>query len=174
MLYGARRLCSLLIFSMVFVSGAHADLWQKNMSFDNDESAWNVQTYQTGGGYISNNSANARSGSKSGFVYSISGWSGVGRNITLRNYSGRNYTLCAGGIYSKGLASYFEVIDTSTWTYLRPLAHTSGSTSYARLLSGTWNPPRSNVYFRYVANAGQAGGFTYSYVDDAIIQCLYD
>lgn len=83
----------------------------------------------------------------------------------------RNYSQCAAGIYSKGLASYFEVIDTST--YLRPLSHNAGSTSYKQVFSGTWTPPRPDVYLRYVANAGSTGSFTYAYVDDAVMQCLY-
>lgn len=167
-----KLLATALFSSVIYASGASASIWQKNMTFDNDASSWGVYTHLDGGGYVSSSSSNARSGTKSGLVYSITGWSGIGRNITVSAFSSRNYSQCAGGIYAKGGKSYFEVIDTATWTYLRPLAHTSGSSSYKKLTSGTW-APKKEVYFRYVANAGTAGGFTYSYVDDAVMQCAY-
>ncbi len=155
-----------------FAASAHASLMQFSAGLEGDTSAWGVYTYLSGGGYVDTNSVNARTGSKSGFVYSTTGWSGIGRNIVVPSYNVRNYTTCAAGIYSKGLASYFEVIDTATWTYLRPLAHNSGSTSYKQILSGTWNA-RPQVYFRYVAAASAVGSFTYAYADDAVLQCLY-
>ena len=151
---------------------SHASLMQLDVGLEGDTSLWRVETYLSGGGYVDTNATNARTGSKSGFVYSTTGWSGIGRNIVVPSYNVRNYTNCAAGIYSKGLASYFEVIDTATWTYLRPLAHNSGSTSYKQLASGSW-AARSQVYFRYVAAASAVGSFTYAYADDAVLQCLY-
>lgn len=155
-----------------FAANAHASLWQLSAGIEGDTSAWSVATYGSGGGYVDTNAANARTGSKSGFVFSTTQWSGIGRNVVVPSYNIRNYTNCAAGIYSKGLASYFEVIDTATWTYLRPLAHNTGSTSYKQLISGAW-VARPQVYLRYVANAGLVGSFTYAYVDDAVVQCLY-
>jgi hypothetical protein len=158
--------------AVVFATNAHASLMQLSAGLEGDTSAWRVETYGSGGGYVDTNAANARTGTKSGFVYSTTSWSGIGRNIVVPSYNVRNYTNCAAGIYSKGLASYFEVIDTATWTYLRPLAHNTGSTSYKQLISGSW-AARPQVYFRYVAAASAVGSFTYAYVDDAVLQCLY-
>jgi hypothetical protein len=173
-----KKVIKSLIIAILYSSAAvgmhaNASLLQINMSFDNDASSWGVYTHLNGGGYVATDAANARSGTKSGFVYSLIGWSGIGRNVVMPAWNIRNYYQCAAGIYSKGLASYFEVIDTATWTYLRPIAHNSGSSSYKKILSGSWTPPRSNVYLRYVANADLAGSFTYAYIDDAAIQCLY-
>src|SRR5690606_11257324 len=114
--------------------------------------------------YVSSDKNQARSGTKSGFVYSFSGWTGIGQNVVVPAFYTRNYSECAAGIYAKGLKSYFEVIDTKTWTYLRPLAHKSDSTSYKKILSGV-SKAKEQVYLRYVANAGTVGSFTYSYVD---------
>lgn len=52
---------------------ANASLRQITMSFDNDAASWGVYTHLNGDGYVSTDASNARSGTKSGFVYSFSG-----------------------------------------------------------------------------------------------------
>ena len=173
MLNGFKKIVApALLFSGFYCASASASLWQSaNMGFENDRSHWGVYAAGSGGG--TNNSNVARTGSKGGFLYAFTKWTGLGRNVVIPAFTIRNYYSCAARIYAKGGRSYFEVIDTSTWTYLRPLAHVKASTSYRNTLSGSWRPPRKDVYLRHVANAGLIGEFTHAYIDDALMQCLY-
>ena len=162
-------LSCLLVCGSAYAATASAGVWQKNMSFDNDASSWGGQVSQSGSAYVNTSPSFARSGSKYGYMYAFSGWAGIGRSITIPSGSvGKN---CVAAIYTNGDASYLEVIDQATWTYLRPLAHSSGSSTYKQVNAGVWVAPRRNVYLRHVVPKSGSGSYSLARVDDSVMQC---
>lgn len=177
----AGRLTKVAITSVLVSAGlltatataAHASIWQVSDGFDyQPASTWQLTHVGTGGGLFELNAGTARTAPNNAYLWAQNNFSSVGRSVTLRNNSTRNF--CIAGIYLKGLSGVkvnFEVINPSTWTYISLKTVTLTGGGYTQATVPSWQGGPNTVYVR-VSLLG-SGSFSSVRVDDLVVQCTY-
>ncbi len=131
---------------------------------------WTFQRSGTGSGFIEFNSAFARDGVNNGALTVQSGWSAVGRPVTLTNGVSIR---CRAWIYvqTPGATLNIEIIDPNTFNYIALKTVTLGSTGsgYTLVDVGPWLADIKRVQFRVALLAN--GGSRWARVDSMGAQC---
>jgi hypothetical protein len=121
-------------------------------------------------------------------VAAISGWSDVGRPVSLSPFlSGRTLNCVAQmrvyPVWTELTGNNFnfrlEVIDSATWTYVstKELNYTAANRPHAavNITTPNWIPPRKNIFVRIgVIGGAITNQLDELWVDSLIVQCGYN
>lgn len=171
---------------------AHAAVWQVVDGFEGDPSSrwscWHTEEHWanrcTFFGRDANLPAvlNPRTGEKMGAVFVATGWSDIGRAVSLSPFQSGRTLRCGAAVHvlpprtNDKVIGQVEVIDVATWTYvsITPFTLTSADfRKWRQITTSTWIPPRKDVFIRIGLIADDSPGVKEAHLDDVTVQCQY-
>jgi len=170
----AALIMALVVSGMSAPAAYAGTVWQLDDSFEsNPAGTWTFYHEGLGSGGFDINAGQARSWSNNAWLTAQSGWSSVGRTVSLTPFQPGRTLNCATQIYIKpfGTATVsLEVIDPSTWTYVALKTVTLSGDSYKAVTTAPFIPPHKDVFVR-ISLTGD--GYRAVRIDDLIVQCQY-
>ena len=156
---------------------AYADYWALSDGFElSPASTWRLETYGVSSGGFELGQGTARSGRNNAWLRATTSFSAYGRNVRITPARYGPDCSASAFIQTPGGASVnFEVIEPSTWTYIRLTSVTPASTGsgWTLVSSGVWHPGREggeNVVIR-VALLGDGYSNDWIRIDDLQVSC---
>jgi hypothetical protein len=167
-------------------SAPAAAIWQMSDGFEGATiwdrwSCWNtIADPDNGCGFFNGGGLRVHGGSNSAILRGLSGWSDIGRNVSLTPWMAGRKLTCVAQIYvyvndlafPDGFRGQLEVIDVDTWTYLAIKPYTITNHNWTAITTAGWVPPRKNVFVR-IGTIGNDWATQFAYVDDMFVQCSY-
>ncbi|GAA3299340.1 hypothetical protein GCM10018962_76570 [Dactylosporangium matsuzakiense] len=182
-------LAGVVTAALAVPGAAYASGWQLTDGFESNPSAtwscWNsvVDPNFVNGCNIGFASPNPHSGTRTSWIQANSGWSDVGRTVSLTPFTAGRTLTCGARLWGRTLTfnaqlhGQLEVIDVATWTYVsvQPFTFTKANDYliWRPVTTAAWVPPHKDVFVRIGLIGENNNELDALEVDDLTVSCSY-
>ncbi|GAA1816029.1 hypothetical protein GCM10009682_41150 [Luedemannella flava] len=180
-----------IIVSLFHAPAAHAGIWQLNDGFEYNPTAtwacWHTiddPEYVNGCRLPYLDAPNPHGGTTTSWIQGHSGWSDIGRTVSITPYRAGRTMTCAAQIYGRmitggtQLNGQLQVIDSATWRYTSikkfTLTKANDLLKWRAITTASWVPAGKDVYIRIGIDGENIDNQVDALeLDDLIVQCQY-